>query len=136
MATHSSILAWRILWTEDPGMLQSTGSQSWIRLQLPFHFTSLHFTSHFSLGNSPSSPGFSSLCFPVLFFPSSDSSEDPSSSEERLALISSKSIFLAILENKKTIKTIYLVVKYYKLKTNGIIYIKIEIIFSIDFYYK
>ena len=23
MATHSSILAWRILWTEDPGRLQS-----------------------------------------------------------------------------------------------------------------
>ena len=136
MATHSSILAWRIPWTEDPGMLQSTGSQSWTRLQLPFHFTSLHFTSYFSLGNSPSSPGFSSLCFPVLFFPSSDSSEDPSSSEERLALISSKSIFLAILENKKTINTIYLVVKYYKLKTNGIIYIKIKIIFSVDFYYK
>ena len=28
MATHSSILAWRIPWTEDPGGLQSTGSQS------------------------------------------------------------------------------------------------------------
>ena len=28
MATHSSILAWRILWTEEPGGLQSTGSQS------------------------------------------------------------------------------------------------------------
>ena len=27
MATHSSILAWRILWTEEPGGLQSTGSQ-------------------------------------------------------------------------------------------------------------
>ena len=25
MATHSSILAWEILWTEDPGRLQSTG---------------------------------------------------------------------------------------------------------------
>ena len=30
MATHSSILAWEILWTEDPGGLQSKGSQkSW-----------------------------------------------------------------------------------------------------------
>ena len=30
MATHSSILAWRIPWTEKPGELQSTGSQkSW-----------------------------------------------------------------------------------------------------------
>ena len=26
-ATHSSILAWRIPWTEDPGRLQSLGSQ-------------------------------------------------------------------------------------------------------------
>ena len=26
-ATHSSILAWRIPWTEEPGGLQSTGSQ-------------------------------------------------------------------------------------------------------------
>ena len=28
MSTHSSILAWRILWTEEPGGLQSMGSQS------------------------------------------------------------------------------------------------------------
>ena len=28
MATHSSILAWRIPWTEEPGGLQSIGSQS------------------------------------------------------------------------------------------------------------
>ena len=27
MATHSSILAWKIPWTEDPGGLQSKGSQ-------------------------------------------------------------------------------------------------------------
>ena len=27
MATHSSILAWKIPWTEDPGGLQSMGSQ-------------------------------------------------------------------------------------------------------------
>ena len=27
MATHSNILAWRIPWTEDPGGLQSRGSQ-------------------------------------------------------------------------------------------------------------
>ena len=26
-ATHSSILAWRISWTEEPGGLQSMGSQ-------------------------------------------------------------------------------------------------------------
>ena len=27
MATHSSIFAWRISWTEEPGGLQSTGFQ-------------------------------------------------------------------------------------------------------------
>ena len=26
MTTHSSIIAWRILWTEEPSRLQSTGS--------------------------------------------------------------------------------------------------------------
>ena len=32
MATHSSILAWRTPWTEEPGGLQSVGSQSWTQL--------------------------------------------------------------------------------------------------------
>ena len=33
MVTHSSILAWEILWTEEPGRLQLAGSQkSWTRL--------------------------------------------------------------------------------------------------------
>ena len=32
MATHSSILAWRIPWTEEPGGLQSMGSQSQTQL--------------------------------------------------------------------------------------------------------
>ena len=27
MATHSNTLAWKIPWTEEPGSLQSTGSQ-------------------------------------------------------------------------------------------------------------
>ena len=27
MATHSSILAWKIPWAEDPGWLQTMGSQ-------------------------------------------------------------------------------------------------------------
>ena len=35
VATHSSILAWKIPWTEEPGGLQSTGSQrvgnDWVR---------------------------------------------------------------------------------------------------------
>ena len=33
MPTHSSILAWEIPWTKDPGGLQSMGSQrSWTQL--------------------------------------------------------------------------------------------------------
>ena len=38
MATHSSILAWRIPWTEEPGRLQSMEFQS--QTQLSFLFTS------------------------------------------------------------------------------------------------
>ena len=33
MATHSSVLAWRIPGTADPGGLPSLGSQSWTRLK-------------------------------------------------------------------------------------------------------
>ena len=33
MATHSSVLAWRIPGTGEPGGLPSTGSQSWIQLK-------------------------------------------------------------------------------------------------------
>ena len=32
MATHSSILAWKLLWMKEPGELQSMGSQSRTRL--------------------------------------------------------------------------------------------------------
>ena len=39
MATHSSILAWKIPWTEEPGRLQSMGSQRVRHKQ--FYFTSL-----------------------------------------------------------------------------------------------
>ena len=42
MATHSSILAWRIPWTEEPGGLQSMGSQrvrhDWLT-NFHFHFS-------------------------------------------------------------------------------------------------
>ena len=33
VATHSSILAWRILWSEEPGGLQSLGLQSQTRMK-------------------------------------------------------------------------------------------------------
>ena len=40
MAPHSSTLAWKLLWTEEPGRLQSIGvPKSWTRLS---DFTSLH----------------------------------------------------------------------------------------------
>ena len=32
MATHCSILAWTVPWTEEPGKLQSMGSQNWTQL--------------------------------------------------------------------------------------------------------
>ena len=32
MATHSSLLAWRTPWTEEPGGLQAMGSQSQMQL--------------------------------------------------------------------------------------------------------
>ena len=44
MATHSSILAWRIPWTEELGGLQSTGGkESDMTERLHFHFTFLYF---------------------------------------------------------------------------------------------
>ena len=45
MATHSSILAWRIPWTEEPGGLQSTGQKSWTRLN--YHTQVFFFLYHF-----------------------------------------------------------------------------------------
>ena len=44
MATHSSTLAWKIPWMEEPGRLSSVWSQSRTRLRFHFHF-------HFSLFN-------------------------------------------------------------------------------------
>ena len=38
MATHTSILAWRIPWTEEPGWLQSMGSQSQTQLSTLHHY--------------------------------------------------------------------------------------------------
>ena len=44
MAPHSSALAWKVPWTEEPGALQSMGSLSRTRLSdftLTFHFHAL-----------------------------------------------------------------------------------------------
>ena len=56
MATHSSVLTWRIPWIEEPGGLQSTGSQSQIRLKQPSTHATCHerpaLASHCSLGKA------------------------------------------------------------------------------------
>ena len=39
LATHSSILAWRIPWMVEPGGLQSMGSQRDMTERLHFHFS-------------------------------------------------------------------------------------------------
>ena len=44
MAPHSSILAWKIPWIEEPGGLQSMGLRNWTRLSnftFTFHFHAL-----------------------------------------------------------------------------------------------
>ena len=54
MAPHSSTLAWKISWTEEPGRLQSMGSQSQTRLS---DFTSLtSLTSYFLPGEGNGNP--------------------------------------------------------------------------------
>ena len=44
MSPHSSTLAWKIPWAEEPGRLQSMASMSWARLSdftFTFHFHAL-----------------------------------------------------------------------------------------------
>ena len=55
MAPHSSTLAWKIAWMEEPGRLQSMGSQR-VRMQLSdftftFHFNALEkeMATHYSV---------------------------------------------------------------------------------------
>ena len=43
MATHSSILAWEIPWAEEPGGLQSMGSQRYIHMcSCMYIYTGMH----------------------------------------------------------------------------------------------
>ena len=52
MATHSSVLAWRIPWTEELGGLQSTGrkeSDMTERLHFHFHFHVFIYLSQFCI---------------------------------------------------------------------------------------
>ena len=53
MATHSSILVWRIPWTEEPGGLQSTGSQEsdmteHLTMRVPYTFVHSSVDGHLS----------------------------------------------------------------------------------------
>ena len=50
MATHSSILAWRIPWTEELGRLQSTGRKEsdtteWLHFHFPIASQGTHYFS-------------------------------------------------------------------------------------------
>ena len=49
MATHSSILAWKIPWTEEPGSLQSMGSQSRTWMSIYTHRTAKGKCFHYCL---------------------------------------------------------------------------------------
>ena len=54
MAPHSSTLAWKIPWTEEPGRLQTMGSRSWTRLSdftftFPFHALEKEMATHSSV---------------------------------------------------------------------------------------
>ena len=55
METHSSVLAWKILRTEESGGLQSMGLQSWTRLSTHTHIL-------------PLGPKFMHFLAPVLLF--------------------------------------------------------------------
>ena len=45
MVTHSSILAWRVPWTEEPGRLQSKGHKESDMTERPTHIFGLKTTS-------------------------------------------------------------------------------------------
>ena len=55
MAPHSSTLAWKIPWTEEPGSLQSMGSL-WVSMTEQLHF-------HFSLSCTGEGNGNPLQCF-------------------------------------------------------------------------
>ena len=57
METHTSILAWKIPWTEEPGRLQSMGPQSQTQLSDETTTTTRVTHSMFSRDNAPSTKG-------------------------------------------------------------------------------
>ena len=69
MATHSGTLAWRIPWTEKPGVLQSMGSQrvghDWMTHTFTFFFRRDSSTP--ILSNFRAVPTFQVLCHRLIF---------------------------------------------------------------------
>ena len=61
MATHSSTLAWEILWTEEPGRLVHGVVKSWTR---PSEFT---FTFHFPALEKEMATHSSTLAWEILW---------------------------------------------------------------------
>ena len=64
MATHSNILAWEIPWTEEPGGLQSMGSQSQTWLSMHVAAFTLQCQCWTALGQRPYDP----QCLKYLLF--------------------------------------------------------------------
>ena len=69
MATHSSILAWKILWTDEPGRLQSMGSQrvghNWVTEHTHTH---LYLCSHYHYQNIEHLRDCHPQTFPFLIY--------------------------------------------------------------------
>ena len=87
MATHSSVLAWRIPGTEESGGLPSMGSQSWTRLK---RLSSSSSSTHLTESPIMNDMGEELLCGMVflssLFFSWKLASPHPSSVKEAAVL--------------------------------------------------
>ena len=68
MATHSCILAWKILWTEEPGGLQSMGSQrvGYDRATTHTHTHTHTHTGHMCSALIGTAKQFSKVVVPIL----------------------------------------------------------------------
>ena len=80
MATHSSVFAWKIPWTEEPGRLQSTWSQRVRHNRASAHFSSVQLLSHVWLFATP----WTAACQASLSITNSRSPPKPMSIESVL----------------------------------------------------
>ena len=93
MATHSSILAWRIPWMEEPGGLQSMGSQRVGHDRATFTFTFFHSCSARSPPRSQNGPSI---------FCASDTSHKAVNISFNLAVLKICSVSISLPLLKKT----------------------------------